>query len=189
VTSTAVPSVASDTYEAPEHGWTCFHCGEHFASDFAGQQAARFHFGFTIDAEPGCQLKLTSEERSLLKRLRAYEQENARLQREISDEDTPLHRRIAQLECEHAVALRRAEEDGYGRAVAFYHQRLITFLRRFQHLRVVIDAEQPQLGDRDIMDLVDGTMVNVGWARNDELGERFSQTFRVARALLQELDR
>ena len=47
-----------DTYPTPAHGWTCFHCGEHFEPTFAGQQAARFHFGFTIDAEPGCQLKL-----------------------------------------------------------------------------------------------------------------------------------
>jgi hypothetical protein len=73
-----------DTYPAPVHGWTCFHCGE----TFMHERAARDHFGATPDKEPGCILKLTSEDRSLIRRLRAYEAEVERLRHDIEFETT-----------------------------------------------------------------------------------------------------
>ena len=41
-----------DTYPQPEHGWTCFHCGE----TFMHQKLAREHFGNYPSATPACQL-------------------------------------------------------------------------------------------------------------------------------------
>lgn len=42
-----------DTYPAPRHGWTCFHCGETFKTE----EGARIHFGET----PSCAEALRSE--------------------------------------------------------------------------------------------------------------------------------
>jgi hypothetical protein len=39
-----------DTYQAPPHGWTCFHCGETFRT----AQGARLHFGTPVDVRPVC---------------------------------------------------------------------------------------------------------------------------------------
>jgi hypothetical protein len=90
-----------DTYPAPKHGWTCFHCGE----TFLGQQAARLHFGASIEDEPKCQISAH--------RLRAMEAELNRYR----DEDTDLHREIARMQSDHAIALRREEEKGYARGL------------------------------------------------------------------------
>ena len=56
-------------YEAPEHGWTCFHCGETFKT----VGAAEDHFGKIIDTMPGCVLKLTGGDFGLLMHLRRLE--------------------------------------------------------------------------------------------------------------------
>lgn len=40
-----------ETYDAPRHGWTCFHCG----STFKTEAGARLHFGETVTAPPVCQ--------------------------------------------------------------------------------------------------------------------------------------
>jgi hypothetical protein len=71
-------------YPVPAHGWTCFHCGE----TFMHERAARDHFGATPDREPGCVLRLTSEDRSLIRRLRAYEAEVEHLRHDIEFETT-----------------------------------------------------------------------------------------------------
>lgn len=57
-----------DTYPAPAHGWTCFHCGE----TFKGSAAAALHFGAVPSREPACLIK---GERGLLMALRDAEQE------------------------------------------------------------------------------------------------------------------
>jgi hypothetical protein len=75
-----------DTYPTPEHGWTCFHCGETFAPTLDGQRRAQVHFGATPDENPGCIEKLNAEERSLLRRLRAAQVENNRLRIDAEDE-------------------------------------------------------------------------------------------------------
>lgn len=61
-----------DTYLAPPHGWTCFHCGETFTT----VGAARDHFGFEPSRDPACRIKV-GEERGLVMALRKAEQEAA----------------------------------------------------------------------------------------------------------------
>lgn len=90
-----------DTYPAPEHGWTCFHCGE----TFTHPNAARLHFGASIHDEPKCQISAH--------RLRAMENELRRYR----EEDTDLHRALAAKSAEMARAVREAEEKGYARAL------------------------------------------------------------------------
>lgn len=97
----AAPCDEGETYMPPAHGWTCFHCGE----TFHGQQAARLHFGASVHDEPKCQISAH--------RLRAMEAELRRYR----DEDTDLHREIARLQADHAIALRREEEKGYARGL------------------------------------------------------------------------
>lgn len=71
MTHTPADPAAIDTYPAPKHGWTCFHCGETFTT-FG---AARDHFGATPEAQIGCLIKqiLPGEERGLLMELRKAE--------------------------------------------------------------------------------------------------------------------
>lgn len=47
--TTRVP-VLAPSYEQPDAGWTCFHCGDNFRS----QEAAAAHFGTTSNAVPAC---------------------------------------------------------------------------------------------------------------------------------------
>lgn len=68
--------MSDDTYIAPEHGWTCFHCGETFMHEYT----ARLHFGKTPNLEPACQIK--AGEFGLVRKLRWLEQENSRLNAE-----------------------------------------------------------------------------------------------------------
>lgn len=98
-------SSATDTYPTPKHGWTCFHCGETFPGNLAGQRAAQLHFGASIHDEPKCQISAHH--------LRAMETDLRRYR----EEDTDLHREIARLQADHAVALRREEEKGYARGL------------------------------------------------------------------------
>lgn len=107
----------SDTYPTPKHGWVCYHCGEHFPGTMAGSRDAKLHFGFQIDSAPGCILKLTSEDKSLLRRLRAYEEENRKLRDQILDEDTPAQRAMARMQSQHRLELQRAEEAGYAKGL------------------------------------------------------------------------
>lgn len=61
----------TDTYQAPAHGWTCFHCGETFTTP----GSARDHFGAEPSAEPGCMVRVqVGQERGLLVALRKAEQ-------------------------------------------------------------------------------------------------------------------
>ena len=99
-----------DTYPMPEHGWTCFHCGETFTTP----GAAREHFGPTPNVEPGCTIKVQlGGERGLLNALRKAE---ARLARYM-EEDTDLHRAMYAMQSRHTDALMAAEEAGYARGV------------------------------------------------------------------------
>jgi len=103
--------MSQDTYPTPEHGWTCFHCGEHFPGNAGGVYAARLHFGASIHDQPKCQISAY--------RLRAMETELRRYR----EEDTDLHRQIARMQADHAIALRRAEEKGYARGLKDSSQR------------------------------------------------------------------
>lgn len=43
----------AETYPAPRHGWTCFHCGETFRS----YEGAKLHFGSPSDKRPKCSVE------------------------------------------------------------------------------------------------------------------------------------
>lgn len=102
---------AEGTYQAPPHGWTCFHCGE----TFTVVGLARDHFGTGPDAVPGCILKVQlGGERGLLNALRLAEKKIA----QHLDEDTPLYQELCQMQARHAQALNDAEEAGYARGLA-----------------------------------------------------------------------
>jgi hypothetical protein len=61
------------TYDGPEHGWTCFHCGATFLSP-AG---AREHFGNDPSATAAC---LMGGERGLVRKLRWRERQVSKLE-------------------------------------------------------------------------------------------------------------
>lgn len=87
----------TDTYQPPEHGWTCFHCGETFTNAYR----ARDHFGADPSATPGCLLKVEhGEERGLLMAFRRLELANERLRRDIEDETTSTKLFYARLKSE-----------------------------------------------------------------------------------------
>lgn len=98
----------NETYQKPEDGWTCFHCGDRFTTP----GAARDHFGATVDSTPACQIKAGAE-RGLLMALRKAEQELARYR----EEDQPVMHEMARLQSRHSDALRDAEELGYTRGL------------------------------------------------------------------------
>lgn len=66
-----------ETTDAPNVGpWTCFHCGETFTTI----GSATDHFGDTIEAHPGCQVRVQfGNERGLQMALRKAEREIRKL--------------------------------------------------------------------------------------------------------------
>jgi hypothetical protein len=107
-----------ETYPTPEHGWVCFHCGEHFAPTLAGWRAAADHFGegFT-DSIPACRLRMRKGELSLLRRIRWLERQLRELQMRVAQEDTDKDRELYAMASDHRRALIREEEKGYARGV------------------------------------------------------------------------
>jgi cell division protein FtsB len=81
--------------------WRCFHCDHVFRT----AKSAREHFGATPYADASCQVNA--------EHLRDIEKELAKYR----DEDTDLHRQIANLQGERQTVLRRAEEAGYARGL------------------------------------------------------------------------
>ena len=102
----------SETYPKPEHGWTCFHCGETFTT----VGAARVHFG-EPNAKPACQIKAGAE-RGLVMVLREAEAAAARAWSAVHAESTDAVKAYHQAVARHAVQLREAEESGYERGLA-----------------------------------------------------------------------
>ena len=100
---------SGDFYTPPAHGWTCFHCGD----TFMHENVAREHFGGSIDAIPGCRLRMRAGERSLLRRIRWLESQYRALRDRVTAEDTDKDREISAMRAEHAQALIREEEKGY----------------------------------------------------------------------------
>lgn len=98
-----------DTYQAPEHGWACFHCGE----TFTAVKAARLHFGNDITDEPGCVLKLKGDDQGLLALVRYQYAELDRYRME----DQPIMRELYALGSTHARAQIEAEQRGYDRGL------------------------------------------------------------------------
>ena len=66
------------TYSKPEHGWTCFHCGQTFTTVGSAQD----HFGEYPSAPAACQIKV-GEERGLVMYIRRLEKANRGLRAEV----------------------------------------------------------------------------------------------------------
>src|SRR4029077_15419037 len=99
------------TYEPVDcvrHRWRCFHCDQVFTE----RVDARNHFGGDEGATPACLIKAAGEF-ALLQALRNAQDELARYRAEDSD----TLRAMASMQADHAVALRRAEEEGYARGL------------------------------------------------------------------------
>ena len=102
-----------DCYPQPEHGWTCFHCGETFTTP----GAARTHFGFEPSADAGCIVKLGAE-RGLLMALRKVEGELTEAWDAIHQESTEAAKAYYAQQTRHRAQLMAAEEAGYERGLA-----------------------------------------------------------------------
>ena len=95
----------AETFNWPEHGITCFHCGEVCLTP----KQARLHFGTDISEEPGCLLKLREGDKGLLALVRFQYAELDRYRQE----DQPIMREIYALGAKHARELITAEQRGY----------------------------------------------------------------------------
>lgn len=104
---------APDTYPAPAHGWTCFHCGETFPSDtMAGQRRARDHFGADPSRKPGCLIRIEhGDERGLLMKVRRLEAELGRLRDLINSPHVGDFIESVRLEAAHQVERWGADHD------------------------------------------------------------------------------
>lgn len=96
------------TYPMPQHGWTCFHCGETFKTP----GSARLHFGADPWAQPACRIKVGAE-MGLLMALRAAEDELAHFR----NEDQALARELYRVQSAISEKLRDAEQLGYDRGL------------------------------------------------------------------------
>lgn len=90
--------------------WRCFHCGETFTKH--QKRWAREHFGANCMETPVCLMRVPGEG-SLLTALRRAQDELAGYR----SEDTDLMRALVAQASDHAAALRKAEEDGYAKAL------------------------------------------------------------------------
>jgi hypothetical protein len=102
----------ADTYAAPRHGWTCFHCGDTFTTP----GAARDHFGFDCSRDPACRIKV-GEERGLVMALRRAEAEIERLVAALHDENTEGLKQLRRVQSQIGEHARDAEQSGYDKAL------------------------------------------------------------------------
>lgn len=84
VTDAKHPDDTADTYPMPEHGWLCFHCGEHFPGTDKGLRQAERHFSNAPSLPPEC-LDANSPARKLARRARVAEAQAERYRRERDD--------------------------------------------------------------------------------------------------------
>lgn len=103
----------ADGSNYPEHGWTCFHCGEHFPPTETGVREARDHFGTDTEADPGCIMRLDGGDKAFLRILVDMQSEVSRYQ----EEDSDAMRQLAKKTGEHARQLVLAEETGFARGL------------------------------------------------------------------------
>lgn len=90
--------------------WRCFHCGATFS--LAQKRWAAEHFGAAECEMPVCQMRIPGEG-SLLTALRNAQDELGRRRAEDSD----LMRALYAQSADHDQALKRAEEEGYAKAL------------------------------------------------------------------------
>lgn len=108
-----IKPTAADTYPKPEHGWTCFHCGETFTTP----GSARDHFGFEPSADPACRIKIGTE-RGLVMALRKAELELSDAWGLIHNEGTEAAKAYFAQTTRHRAQIMAAEEAGYERGLA-----------------------------------------------------------------------
>lgn len=89
--------------------WRCFHCDEVFTS----VNTAAAHFGWAEHYLPGCVEKVNGGEFRLLRRVRELQDELAAFFSETDAVESYIHG----LKADHAIALRKAEENGYNKGV------------------------------------------------------------------------
>ena len=111
--SSAPELVAEGFYAPPEHGWTCFHCGETLTT----YGAARDHFGFDPSDDPACRIKLGGE-RGLVMALRKAENALTEMTALLHDESSEGYRIAAAQGSRHREQIMAAEEAGYERGLA-----------------------------------------------------------------------
>lgn len=104
--------MADDGYTAPEHGWTCFHCGETFTTP----GSARDHFGFEPSADPACRIKVGAE-RGLVMELRKAEQAAAEAWAALHSESSDFAKAHYAQAARHSRQIMEAEELGYERGL------------------------------------------------------------------------
>lgn len=85
----------------PVKTWRCFHCDEVFTD----RDKAQEHFGRLEDSAPACSIDIAE--------YRRMEEVNRR----HIEEDTELHRELCRKDTELNIAVRRAEEEGYAKAL------------------------------------------------------------------------
>ena len=109
-----------DTYPTPEHGWTCFHCGE----TFMHPNPARQHFGATPESEPAC--RVLNTEHGFVRRLRGLEMQIDEMRRQRDEANSEAEKLGAQLsawttlfpDCHTARDLFNKYDSMEGRALA-----------------------------------------------------------------------
>lgn len=109
------PTEAGDMITPPEHGWDCFHCGEHFPNTFGGQRDARNHFGATPDAEPAC--LLVRKDKTMLMLVRELQARETELLGSLHEETGDAVKALRRRESQYAEEVRQAEETGYARGL------------------------------------------------------------------------
>lgn len=102
-------TVEIKTFPFPEHGFTCFHCGEVFLTF----KSAKLHFGSYPNADPGCIVKLNARDNELLWLVR---EQNAEIS-SYRENDQPIMRELYALGAKHTSELMAAEERGYERGL------------------------------------------------------------------------
>lgn len=104
----------SESYAIPEHGWTCFHCGETFTT----VGAARDHFGFDpYECEPACRIKLGGE-RGLVMALRKAERAYLQAQEALHAESAEGLKALRVAEGRYRDQIVEAEQSGYDRGLS-----------------------------------------------------------------------
>lgn len=94
--------------EVPEHGWTCFHCGETFTQE----HEARCHFGDDETSDTACRI-VARHERGLLEALRRAERDAANAMEAIHNECTDAAKAYHAQLARHNEQLREVEEHAY----------------------------------------------------------------------------
>lgn len=96
--------IEQDTYPRPRHGWTCFHCGEHFKGTDDGEAEARAHFGPTPDWSPLCIERRLQSDDALLMEARRSRDEAARLRLQVDEQAQVIASFVADLKSQFSGA-------------------------------------------------------------------------------------